>query len=593
MEIKRSFDLLTRYETESSLSKNVALAAKYDGIWKKFSVEEYREYVDFFSIGLLAIGYKKGDKIATVSNNRPEWNFADFGMAQVGVVHVPIYPTINAEEFKHILNHASAKSIIVSNSQLYVKLLPVISQVPSIEKMYTFNGCEGTASWEDIVNIGKENKDKYIDQFIEIRNNIQPNDLLSIIYTSGTTGQAKGVMLSHNNFMSNVLASKHLLPLTTNDSALSFLPLCHVLERMVNYLYQYCGVAIYYAENLTTIIPDLQESKAAAFVAVPRVLEKIYDKIIIKGKDLKGIVRLIFFWAVHLGLKFETNNANGWFYNLQLAIARQLVFRKWQKALGGNIKIIVCGGAALQERLARLFWAAGLPIQEGYGLTETSPVISVNDRFYPRLKFGSVGPLLNNVEVKIADDGEILMKGPNLMLGYYKQPELTNEVIDQEGWFHTGDIGTLDENNILTITDRKKEIFKLSVGKYIAPQVIENILKESIFIEQVLIVGENERFVAAVISPNFHNLHGWCGKHKIHYRDNKELITNHKVIARYQKEIDNFNKRLGKVEQIKKFVLVFEEWTSDTGELSPTQKLKRKKLLKKYELLIEQIFKYI
>jgi long-chain acyl-CoA synthetase len=416
--------------------------------------------------------------------------------------------------------------------------------------------------------------------------------LCSIIYTSGTTGLSKGVMLSHDNFISNIIACLPVLPLAPEDIVLSFLPLCHVLERMVNYLFQYSGNAIYYAESIDTVGENIKEIKPHGFAAVPRVIEKLYDKIILKGKELKGIKRGIFFWAVNIGLKFELNNANGHFYELKRKLADKLIFSKWREALGGRVKVIVSGGAALQPRLARIFYAAGLIIQEGYGLTETSPVIAVNYRNYPKIKFGTVGPVLDNIEVKIAEDGEILMKGPNLMMGYYKDPEKTKDVIDAEGWFHTGDIGILHEGKILQITDRKKEIFKLSTGKYLAPQVIENKFKESPFIEQIMVVGEGEKYAAAIICPSFEYLHSWCSLHNIHFRDNKDLIQIPDVVERIQKEVDTFNTQLGRHEQIKKFELTCQEWLPTTGELSPTLKLKRKFLRNKYKIKIERLYDY-
>jgi long-chain acyl-CoA synthetase len=424
-----------------------------------------------------------------------------------------------------------------------------------------------------------------------LKKSVKPDDIASIIYTSGTTGLSKGVMLTHHNFLSNVVATSPRLPLIAGDITLSFLPLCHVLERMVNYIFQYTGMTIYYAESMATIGDNIRELKVHAFCAVPRVLETVYNKIIAKGKDLSGIKKHLFFWAVNLGLRYEFNGKNGFFYSIQLKIARKLIFSKWLEALGGEMKLIVSGGAALQPRLARVFWAAGIPVLEGYGLTETSPVISVNHFQKPNsVRFGSVGPILENVQIVIAEDGEILMKGPNLMKGYYKDPELTAEAIDENGWFHTGDIGLIDKDKFLVITDRKKEIFKMSSGKYIAPQVIENKVKESFFIEQAMIVGENEKFVSALISPNFSFLHDWCSRHKIHFENNQALISMPEVISRYQKEINVINKQLGDFEQIKRFRLVEEQWGSQTGELSPTLKLRRKILYDRYQSVLEEIF---
>ena len=415
---------------------------------------------------------------------------------------------------------------------------------------------------------------------------------MSIIYTSGTTGTPKGVMLCHRNFVSNVKACTNIIPVDPNYRFLSFLPLCHVFERMVTYLWQYLGASVYYAESTETIGENMREIKPHGFTAVPRVVEKLFDKILLKGKELSGIKKNLFFWAVNLGFRYELNRANGWWYEIQLKIANSLIFNKWRDALGGNVLVVVTGSAPLQPRLARLFNAAGIPVIEGYGLTETSPVIAVNYTKYPLMRFGTVGPVLDKVEVKIADDGEILMKGPNLMMGYYKNPEKTNEAIDSDGWFHTGDIGELQEPNFLKIMDRKKEIFKLSTGKYVVPQMVENIFKESPFIERIMIVGASEKFASALIAPNFEFLHCWCALHKVSCKDNNELIHNDLIIERFQKEIDRLNKGLGKHEQIVKFSLTPEEWTVDGGELSQTLKLKRKVIKQKYKNLFDHMYGY-
>ncbi len=588
MEITRTFDFLEGYKTK--FIHDDAIAVKRNKKWDKFSSKEYIEHVNNFSCGLLAMGYKPGDKIATITNNRPEWNFVDMGMSQVGVIHVPVYPTINAEEFLHILSHSEVRTVIVSDKLLHKKLTPICNEVSSIKDLYSFDDIEEVDNWTTILNAGKEKYEDYIDEVEKIKKSIKPDDMVSIIYTSGTTGSSKGVMLSHKNLVSNAIATSDLQPLDHNHKCLSFLPISHVYERMMVYHYQYKGIRIYYAENLGTVVDDIKQIKADGFNTVPRLLEKIFDRIIAKGKDLSGIKKSIFFWAVNLGLRYELNGANGWLYEKKLALARKLVFTKWIDALGGNVKIIVSGGSALQPRLARVFWAAGLKVIEGYGLTETSPVVAANYTYYPKIKFGTVGQVVNNVELKFAEDGEILTKGPNLMLGYYKDEAYTKEVIDEDGWFHTGDVGVLEDGKFLKITDRKKEIFKNSAGKYIAPQIIENKLKESFLIEQAMIVGENEKFISALISPNFNYLHDWCSKHKIHYRDNKELINIPKVIAVIQKEVDDLNKTLNQVEQIKRFRLVCEDWSPASGELSPTLKLKRKFIYNKYNHLLEEIF---
>ena len=590
MDVTRTFDLLYRYVEKFPL--DVALAGKQNGNWVKYNTQDYISYVNWISYGLLALGYKKGDKIATISNNRPEWNFVDLGLAQIGIVHVPIYPTISAEEYDYILNHSEAKALIISSKLLWNKIKDVVEKVKSIEKIYAFNDFEELPSWEKIVELGKQHEDKYKDDVKKLKENINKNELVTLIYTSGTTGNPKGVMLSHHNIISNAISTSKAHGLGYGHKTLSFLPLCHVYERMMNYNFQYSGISIYYAENLGTITSDLKDVKPHIFNTVPRLLEKVYDGIIGKGKNLPYIKKQIFFWAVRLGLKYRLNAKWRIFYNFKLKIARKLIFSKWKEALGGEDLLIVSGGAALQERLARIFWAAGIPVLEGYGLTETAPAIGVNFYTPLRCKFGTVGPVLENIEVKIADDGEILAKGPNVMLGYYKAPDLTKEVIDEDGYFHTGDIGYVDKDGFLKITDRKKEMFKTSGGKYIAPQVIENKLKESFFIEQALVIGENEKFASALISPNLKFLHDWSAKHKIQYRDNDELIKLPEVLTRYQKEINKFNQEFGETEKIKRFRLVCEEWSPQTGELSPTQKLKRNIVAKKYQNIIAEIYQH-
>lgn len=590
MEVTRIFDLLDRYAEK--FHKQDVLAAKQNGKWVKYSHKDYINYSYYFACGLLELGFKRGDKIATVSNNRPEWNFADMGMMQTGVIHVPIYPTISIDEYKHILEHSDVCAIIISDKLLLNKLSKVIGSTARIRHVFTFNQVDGTDNWMKIIEAGKKTESVHRQKVEELRKNIDPDEMATLIYTSGTTGSSKGVMLSHRNIVSNIIATTKIQPLNHNHKVLSFLPLCHIYERLLNYHFQHKGISIYYAENLGTIAANLKEIKADGFNTVPRLLEKVYDKIVSKGKDLTGIKKSIFFWALNLGLKYELNGQNGRVYEAKRKIADKLVFSKWREALGGNVKIIVSGGSALQPRLSRLFWAAGMRIMEGYGLTETSPVIAVSHTEWPNIKFGTVGPILENVEVKIAEDGEILTKGPNLMLGYYKDPEYTRKVIDDEGWFHTGDIGILDEGKFLKITDRKKEIFKLSSGKYVAPQLIENLFKESIFIEQIMVVGVNEKFASALISPNFNHLHFWATKHKIHYRDNKDLVTLQEVVNRYQREVDLINKKLGAHEKIKRFRLVCEEWSPQTGELSPTLKLKRSVIYKKYDRMLREIYRY-
>ncbi len=591
MRIERTFDLLENIR-QNYLKPDV-LAAKQDGNWVKFSSDDYNRNAKMFSYGLMAKGFKKGDKIATVSNNRPEWNFVDMGMSMTGVIHVPIYPTIGDDEYRFILGHSDARLLIVSELSLYERLKPIADELDNIDEVYTFNFYDGIPHWSEIYLLGEESRVTYKDELKKIRESIDQDDVVSIIYTSGTTGMPKGVMLTHQNFISNVKACGELFPLSPSDRILSFLPISHVFERMANYLFQYKGCSIYYAENLGTIAQNLVEIQASAFASVPRVIERIYDKIVSKGGDLTGFKRWIFFQSLKLGEKYRYDGKHHFWYGLRLWLARKLVFSKWQKAFGGNLKFVVSGGAALQPRLARLFFAAGIPLLEGYGLTETSPVIAVNNLIRPgNLLIGTVGPVIDNVEVMIDEDGEILVKGPNIMKGYYKDANTTAELIDSNGWFHTGDIGTLERNKFLKITDRKKEMFKTSSGKYIAPQVIENMFKESIFIEQIMVVGENEKFASALLLPNFEYLHVWAHDHKIHFRDNMELITLPKVVKQYTKEVEHYNKQLGKHEHIKRFRLVHEAWTSASGELSPTLKLRRRVLYKKYASVLREIYSY-
>ncbi len=459
--ISRTFDILSHIE--KNYGDYDPLSVKREGKWEAFSIKQYREYVDNISYGLLAMGFEKGDKIATISNNRPEWNFIDFGMSQIGCVHVGIYPTISDKEFRHILSHSDSKILIVSDKDLYEKLLPIFESTPNLKELYTIDKVEGARNYNEIIELGKSKKEELSAVLQKNREDVTPDDLLTIFYTSGTTGLSKGVMLTHNNVCSNILLATMFIPyVNPYDRALSFLPLSHVLERVGNYLWQYLGLKIHYAESLETIGENMREIKVNVFITVPRVFEKVYDKIINKGRELPLIKKMLFFWAVRVGDKFDPNPDNrSALYNLKLAIANKLIFSKWREALGGELKGVISGGAALQPRLARIFWAAKIIVQEGYGLTETSPIISANMPSFPGVKFGSVGIIPPSIEVKIADDGEILEKGPNLMKGYYKDDKKTAEVIDKDGWFHTGDIGNIDEDGLLTITDRKKEIFKL------------------------------------------------------------------------------------------------------------------------------------
>jgi len=588
MEVTRTFDILEW--NIQNYPREVAIAGKYGNEWKTWSTDEYRDSVNLVSYGLMAMGLKKGDKVATITGNRPEWTLVDMALSQAGMVHVPVYPTIGSEEYDYILRHSGAKVVFISNAAIYKKMGEVAAAIPGIQDIFSFDQVDGLRHFDEVLATGRENEEKYRDELEQTRDGVKPEDLLTIIYTSGTTGQPKGVMLSHKNLVSNFLAITDIHPLGYGDKAMSFLPLCHVYERMVNYHFQFKGISVYYIESMGLIMELVKEVKPNVMNTVPRLVEKIYDGIINKGKNLTGIKKQLFFWAVNLGLNYELQGKSI-FYRGQLALARKLIFSKWREALGGEIVLMVSGGAALQPRLERIFWAAGLPIIEGYGLTESSPVIAVNPFRKEDVMFGTVGPVIDGVEVKIAEDGEILTRGPHIMMGYYNEPGLTSEMIDKDGWLHTGDIGTLVEGKWLKITDRKKEIFKLSAGKYIAPQMIENRLKESLFIEGVMVIGENQKFASAIISPNFSFLHDWCSIHKIQFRDNNELIENKDVTARIGKEVSEINKTLGDHEQIKRLRLVTDEWSPVTGELSPTLKLKRNLLHKRYEGLIQEIYK--
>ena len=587
MEVSRTFDIID-LNVEKYPRKDM-YGGKMEKEWKTFSTGEVRDNVNRVSYGLLSMGFQKGDRIASISGNKPEWNFVDMGLAQAGFIHVPVYPTISPDEYSYILSHAEVKAIILGNKMIFNKVKPTAEKLGLLKNIFTFDPVEGVRSFSEIIEAGRHNEDKYAPVVTDIRNSIKPDEMVTIIYTSGTTGNSKGVMLSHRNLVSNAVSTSAAHHLGYGHKALSFLPLCHVYERMMNYHFQYKGISVYYVENMGTVAEAAREVKPHLFNTVPRLLEKIYDNILAKGKDLSWFRKTIFFWAVSLGLRFRLHN-NSAFYRFRLKIASKLVFSKWRAALGGEVQVIISGGAALQSRLERIFWAAGVPVIQGYGLTETSPVIAVNPFRVPEIRFGTVGPVLENVEVKIAADGEILCRGINIMLGYYKAPELTAEVVDKDGWFHTGDIGIFEEEKWLKITDRKKEMFKLSAGKYIAPQVIENKLKESIYIEQAMVIGENEKFASALISPNFQFLHDWCSEHKIQFRDNSDLIETPEVIERYSKEVREVNKSLGEHEQIKRFRLVTEEWTPQTGELSPTLKLRRNYLMDRYREIISEIY---
>lgn len=582
--VTRIFDIPRRQKEKFAAEKS--LLGKINGEWKSWSTNDFIEDANSISKGLTELGINTGDAVAIISANRPEWNVVDIGMLQAGIVNVPIYTTLSEPEIAFILNDCKARLVIAGDSALYNKVNAVRSKIPSLVNIYTIDPISGVPNISEIISKGKSSGT----DINGLMNTVKPGDVATILYTSGTTGTPKGVMLTHDNIVSNILASEHLCPVGPGDRALSFLPLCHSYERMLTYLYMYIGVSIYYAESIEKIGDNLKEIQPHVFSTVPRLLEKVFDKIVNKGKELKGIKHKLFFWALDLGLKYEKEGKNGSFYEFQLKLANKLIFSKWREALGGNVRVIVSGGAALQPRLARVFWAAGINVLEGYGLTETSPVIAVNNLEHRGSAFGTVGPVIKGVQVKIAEDGEILCKGPNVMKGYFNRPDLTAEVIDADGWFHTGDIGCFIEDHYLKITDRKKEIFKTSGGKYVAPQALENKFKESQFIEQIMVLGENRKFPSALIVPDFAHLKKWCEIHNITYTDNQDLIRKPEVIDRIQKEVDTFNSDFGQAEQIKKFTLLPNEWTVDSGELTATLKLKRKIINEKNNSLVEKMY---
>ena len=586
--IKRLFDF-PYYQLEK-FNLNEALVTKYDGKWVSTSTKTYVEQLNKVSRGLLRLGIQPNDKVALIStNNRTEWNIMDIGIMQLGAQDVPIYPTISEEDYAYVLNHSESKFCFVSDKEVYDKVMAIKAQVPSLQEVYTFDEIEGAKNWTEVLQLGEDDSNQ--NEVQALMDKVTEDDLATLIYTSGTTGRPKGVMLSHKNIASNAINSATRLPLDEGSAkSLSFLPVCHVYERMLQYMYQYSGVSIYFAESIEAISDNLKEVKPEVMSAVPRLLEKVYDKIIGKGADLSGIKKKLFYWAVELGLKYEPYGQNGWWYETRLKLARKLIFSKWQEALGGNLSVIASGSAALQPRLARVFNAAGMGVMEGYGLTETSPVVAVNDMRDKGFKIGTVGRPIPETEVKIAEDGEILVKGPQVMIGYYKDKEKTDEVL-KKGYFHTGDIGEIDSDGFLKITDRKKEMFKTSGGKYIAPQIIENTMKQSRFIEQIMVIGEGQRMPAALIQPNFEFIEEWAQRKHINIgKTTSEISKNEEVIKRIQEEIDFHNEKFGKWEKIKKFELTPEVWSIEDEHLTPTMKLKRRVIKEKYKDLYDKIY---
>ncbi|MBP9849240.1 MAG: long-chain fatty acid--CoA ligase [Flavobacterium sp.] len=585
--ITRLFDF-PYYQLEKYNLKD-ALVTKYGNEWVKTSTQEYLDKANAISRGLLRLGVNKNDKIAIISsNNRTEWHITDIGVLQTGAQTVPMYPTISAEDYEYILNHSESQYVFVSDLEVYEKLQSIKSNVPLLKEVYSYNDIAGCKSWKEVLELGAntDNQDVVEDR----KNNVLTTDLATIIYTSGTTGRPKGVMLSHQNIVSDVLMSAPRVPLRAGSTrALSFLPICHIFERMLTYLYQYYGISIYFAESIEKISDNLKEVKPHVMSVVPRLLEKVYDKIYAKGADLTGIKKALFFWALDLGMEYKPYKQNGAFYEFKLKIARKLIFSKWQEGLGGELELLVSGSAALQSRLTKVFCAANIPVMEGYGLTETSPVISVNDMRNGGFRVGSVGKVLDGVEVKIAEDGEILCKGQNVMIGYYKDETQTSEVL-KDGYFHTGDIGEIDADGFLKITDRKKEMFKTSGGKYVAPQVLENTFKQSRFIEQIMVIGDGEKMPAAFIQPNFEFVREWATRHNLKFNTNEELCANKMVIDRIQEEIDHCNEKFGNWEKVKRFELTPDVWSIVDGHLTPTMKLKRKIIKEKYADLYQKIY---
>lgn len=586
MEVTRLFDLLDNYQ-ETYPDQAVALAGKRNGEWKKYSIQQYIEMTNYISYGMLKSGVMPGDKVGIVSGSRPEWNMLDFAIMQIGAVSIPIYPTISQDDYRYILNHAEMKMIFMEGKELRNKLQPILPEIKTLKEIFTFDDL-GTEykCLDQLIQLGKENQEP--EKLSQIKSSIQPGDMATIIYTSGTTGNPKGVMLSHSNIVNQIKNLKET-PAKWSKVALSFLPLCHAYERMLVYLYQYLGMSVYYAESLATIADNIKEVNPTMMSAVPRLLEKIFDKLYLSGKKLPFIQRVIYYWAFNLATKYQLEGMSSW-YKTKLKLADKLIYSKWRAAIGGNFDIVVSGGSAIQQHIASFFSAIGMPVFEGYGLSETSPVIAVSQRGKNGRKFGTVGLPLPGVEVKLGERDEIICRGHNVMLGYYKDPELTAQVIDANGWLHTGDTGKFTPEGQLIITGRLKSIFKTSFGKYVNPQAIESKFTESPLIENMIVLGENKKFAAALISPDFVYLKSWCGKHKIQYTTNAEMIEHPIVVKRYQEEVKKYNHFFGDFEQVKRYQLVADEWTQPGGFLSPTLKIKRNVIEAHYSERIEKLF---
>lgn len=587
---KRIFEIFDVFKNNPDTVGKMFFSEKINKEWVKYDTTYYEEFAYKLASGFIELGIKKDDKIATVTNNRPQWNFVDMGISLVGGVHVTVYPTISDEEFEYIFKHSETKIIFVSNKAILNRIKAIAEKIDTIEKVYSFDEIEGTEKCINVANLGAENLDKNKEEIEKRKASVQEDDTATLIYTSGTTGVPKGVMLTHKNILSNSLASVERLHLNYNHEVLSFLPLSHVFAHMTNYIYQMKGVSIYYAEGVAKVADNLNELQVDGFITVPRLLEAIFEKISAKAKKLPPIKQKMFELSLKVAEDYHPYMKMNPIYKAKYNLVNKLVFSQWRKALSNKIIFLGSGGSALSPRLARVFWAAGFRVFEGYGLTETSPIVSVNYDKKGKVKIGSVGTILEGVEVKFADDGEILVKGPNVMKGYYKAPEKTAEVFTEDGWFKTGDIGEIDEDGFLKITDRKKEIFKLSSGKYIAPQVIENKLKESFLIKQAVVVGENQKYPGALISPNFEFFEDWAKEEKIEVKDNNELVNLPKVKEAISKEIQKINKKLGEHEKIRKFQVLYNDFSIKSGELSNTLKLKRKVISEKYNDFIEKLY---
>lgn len=584
MQVHRLFEIPEHQLANGA--KQESIATKENGTWKAYSTQELVDLSDRLARGLIALGIGPGDRVAVASGNRSEWCLLDQAILRAGAINVPIYPTSSVEDYAYVLQHSEAKICFCSNAEILAKAQTAQKASPPLQHLFTFDRLPEQRHWTEVPLLGEG---VTAAELQTRKDGVKRADLATIIYTSGTTGRPKGVMLSHDNILSNVEASAERLPVDGTGRCISFLPLCHIYERMLMYLYLYVGVSIHFQETMDDLGDRIREVKPEVFTAVPRVLEKVYERIIAKGGEQTGVKRKLFFWALELGLRYEVHGRSPW-YDLQLAVARKLVFSKWRAALGGNVRCVSSGSAALQPRLARVFNAAGIPLMEGYGLTETSPVVSVNDARNDGLRFGYVGRPLKDVFVRIADDGEILVKGPNVMIGYYLEPELTREVLDPDGWFHTGDIGDVSADGFLRITDRKKEIFKTSGGKYVAPQVIENKLKASRFVEQAMVIGEHRKFPAALLVPNFTFLKDYCALKEIPFTDRPQVIADKRILDRLMKEVETANAGLGHWEQVKRIILLPQEFSIETGELTPTLKLRRKPILARYAAQIEALY---